>query len=68
MPPDFMGWLHSGHAEASSVMRRTLTARPLRLEATWAAPLPGDAPALTCADGPQAFALVRCCAWALSRS
>ncbi|CAL9315252.1 hypothetical protein SUDANB51_02866 [Streptomyces sp. enrichment culture] len=31
-PPDFKVWLHSGQAGASSVMRRTLTERPLRPE------------------------------------
>lgn len=37
MPPDFKGWLHPGHAGASSVMRRTLMERPLRpaLSARW---------------------------------
>jgi hypothetical protein len=55
MPPDFMGWLHWGHAGASSVMRRTLTERPLRPEATWTQKLPCACAAVICADSPQRF-------------
>jgi hypothetical protein len=63
-----MGWLHSGQAGASLVMSRTLTERPLRPEATWVGALPWAAAVLTCADGPQAFMVVRRCSSAMSRS
>lgn len=63
-----MGWLHSGQAAASSVMPRTLAERPLRPEATWVGAAPWAGVSITCADGPLASALVRCCSSTLSRS
>ncbi len=67
-PPDFMGWLHSGQAGASSVMPRTLTERPLRPEANWVRAVFWGGVALSCWDSPRIFVDVRRCSWPLSLS
>lgn len=54
-----MGWLHSGQAGASPVMRGTLRERLLRPEATWMWALPWAGAPLTCVDGPLTFAVGR---------